>query len=320
MRFFWHHFCLVGGSMTLSNEQFRYATYYAPRGKVRMQNLGNLVSQKYLLPNDRIIGLIGDAGSGKSLFIKGMFPGLELTNDDDGINTRPSPLMRDYAQLNYRAHTYHIDVRFEAAFTQMFELVDALNQALVNKKRIVIEHFDDIYPYMNINADLLIGIGEEVIVARPNLFGPIPEDIKTSVYKSIQYRRMAHSAEDLLVHVLAEDYNINCDGHGDVKHGFILSFYKKPKASISVLEKKVKALIKEDLTISYHDSTHIKIGDSIDQYCTGPRTHVNHTAQIKNFRLLKDYIFDPQKKTYELVGIVSDETIEDIHKINHFAE
>ena len=104
--------------MSLSIEQFRYATYFAPRGSARMQNLGNQVSQKYLLPNDKIIGLIGDAGSGKSLFIKGMFPGLELTNDDDGINNRPSPLMRDYSQQKYRAHSYHIDVRFEASSTK----------------------------------------------------------------------------------------------------------------------------------------------------------------------------------------------------------
>ncbi len=306
--------------MSLSIEQFRYATYFAPRGSARMQNLGNQVSQKYLLPNDKIIGLIGDAGSGKSLFIKGMFPGLELTNDDDGINNRPSPLMRDYSQQKYRAHSYHIDVRFEAAFTQMYELVEAVNLAVQNKKRVIIEHFDDLYPYLKINADLLIGIGEEVIVSRPNLFGPIPEDIKDIVYKSINYRRMAHSAEDLLVHILESDYGIVCDGHGDVKHGFILSFNRKPKISIAVLEKKVKALINQDLTISYHNSTHIKIGDIIDQYCTGPRTHVNHTGQIKHFRLLKDFVYDPQKNTYELVGIVSGETIQDIHKINHFAE
>lgn len=306
--------------MSLSIEQFRYATYFAPRGSVRMQNLGNQVSQKYLLPNDKIIGLIGDAGSGKSLFIKGMFPGLELTNDDDGINSRPSPLMRDYGQLNFKSHTYHIDIRFETAFTQMYLLVDAVNLAVLNKKRVIIEHFDELFPHLKVNADLLIGIGEEVIVSRPNLFGPVPEDIKTTVYKSINYRRMAHSAEDLLVHVLESDYRIICDGHGDVKHGFILSFNKKPKVSISVLEKKVKALIKQDLTISYHDSTHIKIGDIIDQYCTGPRTHVNHTGQIKHFRLLKELVFDPQKNTYELVGIVSGETIQDIHKINHFAD
>lgn len=306
--------------MSLSIEQFRYATYFAPRGGVRMQNLGNQVSQKYLLPNDKIIGLIGDAGSGKSLFIKGMFPGLELTNDDDGINSRPSPLMRDYGQLNFKSHTYHIDIRFETAFTQMYLLVDAVNLAVLNKKRVIIEHFDELFPHLKVNADLLIGIGEEVIVSRPNLFGPVPEDIKTTVYKSINYRRMAHSAEDLLVHVLESEYGIVCDGHGDVKHGFILSFNKKPKISISVLEKKVNALIKQDLTISYHDSTHIKIGDIIDQYCTGPRTHVNHTGQIKHFRLLKELVFDPQKNTYELVGIVSGETIQDIHKINHFAD
>src|SRR5512133_1950190 len=98
--------------MSQSIDQMRYATYFAPRGSQRMQNLGNQISQKYLMPNDRLVGIIGDAGSGKSLLIKGMFPGLELTNDDDGINVRPSPLMRDHQNANFRAHTYHIDVRF----------------------------------------------------------------------------------------------------------------------------------------------------------------------------------------------------------------
>ena len=39
------------------------------------------------------IGIIGEAGSGKSMLIKGMFPGLELTNDDNGVNTRPLPIL-----------------------------------------------------------------------------------------------------------------------------------------------------------------------------------------------------------------------------------
>jgi len=123
-----------------------------------------------------------------------------------------------------------------------------------------------------------------------------------------------------LVHVLESDYSLVCDGHGDVKHGFILSFIKKPRISLSVLERKVKALIAKDYTISYLDPTHIKIGDEIVQYCTGPRTHVNHTLQIQSFHLLDDYKFDPQKQTYELVGTVGEETIHDIHKINHFGD
>lgn len=306
--------------MSLSIDQLRYATYFAPRGSQRMQNLGNQISQKYLLPDDKLIGIIGDAGSGKSLLIKGMFPGLELTNDDDGINSRPSPLMRDYAKNKFTAHSYHIDLRFELAFTQSFELADAIKAALKDKKRIVVEHFDSIYQQLGINGDLLIGIGEEVIVVRPNLFGPEPEDIKMIVYTSLLYRRMAHSAEDLLVHILESDYGLVCDRHGDVKHGFILSFNKKPRLSLSMLEKKVKLLIQQDLMISYLDSTHIKIGEKIIQYCTGPRTHVNHTKQIENFHLLEDYVYDSQKQSYELVGMVSSETIQDIHKINHFGD
>ncbi|MHC1736341.1 MAG: hypothetical protein AB9921_11785 [Erysipelotrichaceae bacterium] len=306
--------------MNISIEQLRYATYFAPRGRIRLQNLGNQISQKYLQPNDKLIGVIGDAGSGKSLCIKGMFPGLELTNDDDGINVRPSPLMRDYQNANFRAHTYHIDVRFELAFTQLFELVDAIKAALKENCRVVVEHFDLVYPSIGKNGDILIGIGEEVIVVRPNLFGPEPNDVRNTVFKSLRYRRMAHSAEDLLVHILENDYHLVCDGHGDVKHGFILSFTKKPRISLAVLEKKVKQLIKKDLSITYLDPTHIKIGTDIVQYCTGPRTHVTHTAQIENFRLLDEYIYDEQRECYDMVGMVTEETIRDIHSINHFGE
>jgi len=306
--------------MNISIEQLRYATYFAPRGRIRLQNLGNQISQKYLQPTDKLIGVIGDAGSGKSLCIKGMFPGLELTNDDDGINVRPSPLMRDYQNANFRAHTYHIDVRFELAFTQLYELVDAIKAALKENSRVVVEHFDLVYPSIGKNGDILIGIGEEVIVVRPNLFGPEPEDVRSTVFKSLRYRRMAHSAEDLLVHILDNEYHLVCDGHGDVKHGFILSFTKKPRISLAVLEKKVKQLIKKDLSITYLDPTHIKIGTDIVQYCTGPRTHVTHTAQIENFRLLDEYIYDEQRECYDMVGMVTEETIRDIHSINHFGE
>ena len=306
--------------MNISIEQLRYATYFAPRGRIRLQNLGNQISQKYLQPNDKLIGVIGDAGSGKSLCIRGMFPGLELTNDDDGINVRPSPLMRDYQNANFKAHTYHIDVRFELAFTQMYELIDAVKAALKENCRVVVEHFDLVYPSIGKNGDILIGIGEEVIVVRPNLFGPEPEDVRNTVFKSLRYRRMAHSAEDLLVHILENEYHLVCDGHGDVKHGFILSFTKKPRISLAVLEKKVKQLIKKDLSITYLDPTHIKIGTDIVQYCTGPRTHVTHTAQIENFRLLDEYVYDEQRECYDMVGMVTEETIRDIHSINHFGE
>ncbi len=306
--------------MNISIDQLRYATYFAPRGKQRLQNLGNQISQKYLLPGDLLIGVIGDSGSGKSLLIKGMFPGMELTNDDDGINTRPAPLIRDYQRDNFSAHTYHIDVRFELAFTQAYELVEAIKKALHENRRVVIEHFDLIYAQLKKNGDILIGIGEEVIVCRPNLFGPEPEEIHKAVFESLKYRRMAHTAEDLLVHILQDDYDLVCEGHGDVKHGFILSFNKKPRISIAILEKKVKQLIRKDMTITYLNPTHIKIGSEIEQYCTGPRTHVTHTAQIANFKLLDEYFFDEMNQCYDLVGIVSEESISNIHNINRYGE
>ena len=70
-----------------------YSIYFAPRGNIRMAELGMQIAQQYLRPTDKLIGVIGDAGSGKSMLVKGMFPGLELTNDDEGVNVRPLPLL-----------------------------------------------------------------------------------------------------------------------------------------------------------------------------------------------------------------------------------
>ena len=80
-----------------------------------------------MLPFDQIIGIIGEAGSGKSVLIKGMFPGLELTNDDDGVYVRPLPLLdQDDERSFFQPHTYHVDIRFENGFTQMSVLADAI--------------------------------------------------------------------------------------------------------------------------------------------------------------------------------------------------
>ena len=53
-----------------------YSTYFAPRGRSRIYTLGMQIAQLYLSPFDQIIGFIGEAGSGKSVLIKGMFPGI----------------------------------------------------------------------------------------------------------------------------------------------------------------------------------------------------------------------------------------------------
>lgn len=69
------------------------SSFFAPRGRARIYDLGMQMAQMYLSPYDKLIGFIGDAGSGKSALIRGMFPGLELTNDDDGVNVRPLPIL-----------------------------------------------------------------------------------------------------------------------------------------------------------------------------------------------------------------------------------
>ena len=100
--------------MGITHTSHLYSTYFAPRGRSRMYTLGMQIAQQYLSPFDKIIGVIGEPGSGKSALIKGMFPSLELTNDDDGVNIRPLPLLDQDRKMGfYTPHTYHLDIRFE---------------------------------------------------------------------------------------------------------------------------------------------------------------------------------------------------------------
>jgi hypothetical protein len=298
-----------------------YAVYFAPRGKRRLLNLGNHLAQRHLSPQDKLIGVIGDDGAGKSLLTRGIFPGLELSNDDTGVNTRPLPLLRYGEGDFFSSHTYHLDMKFELAFTQMHILVDAVNKAIDGDKRVVIEHFDLIYPYLGTNAEILIGIGEEVIVTRPNIFGPQPKDIADIVFPSLQYRKMCHSTEDITQMALAKDFGFNRSyAHGDVKHGFLMVFSEKPRIDISALEAKVKEYIDSGLDICFYDDNHIKIGDNGISPCTGPRIHVRNTLDIKNFQFIKEYRYDPISKAYALVGLVGDERPVDLNDLNCLQE
>lgn len=305
--------------VSLVHESLMYSAYFAPRGVKRLLNLGHHLSQRYLTPVDKLIGFIGEAGSGKSMLIKGMFPGLELTNDDHGINVRPLPLLECLEEERYySSHTYHVDIRFEMAFTQIFELAESIKQALQKGKRVIVEHFDLIYPYLGINAEMLIGIGEEIIIARPTIFGPLPEDIANIVFKSIKYRRMAHSAEEITCNVLQCNYHLSphSDHHGDVKHGFVIGFDHKPDIDIERIEQKIyDEYISKALDINYVDDQHIKLGDEVI-YCTGPRIHMNNTNDIKNFRLVKEFSYSPLDKTYNLIGLVGHADPIDINDIN----
>lgn len=287
------------------HEYLMQASYFAPRGKVRIIELGRSISHRYIDPTDKLIGLVGDAGAGKSLLIRGIFPGLELTNDDNGINVRPLPLIRDAQEGHFKSHTYHVDVRFETAFTQPFIVAEAVKKAIASERRVILEHFDLLYPVLNINAEVLIGVGEEVLVSRPGIFGPFPRDIVNIVFPSLKYRKMAHSAEDLTAMVLDEMGISKPDDHSDIKHGFVLEFEERPDIDLDEVERKVLDLIAENEVIKYLDEHKIKIGGS-EWGCTGPRLHVCRTGDIKGYRLLKEYRWDPISKLHVLAGLVGE--------------
>ena len=290
-------------------------SYFAPRGRARMYDLGMQMGQMYLSPYDRLIGFIGDAGSGKSALIHGMFPGLELTNDDDGVNVRPLPLL-DVGQQSgfYTPHTYHLDIRFEMGFTQPHILADAIMEAIRLEKRVIVEHFDLIRPLLPRNADLLIGVGEQVIVTRPTMFGPEPSELVDKVHTSLRYRLMAHTAEDLCaIHMDPKLYEV-CH-HDDIRHGFVMAFYEyPPQIDLTELEKKVNVDISRDLPVAYADDSHIFVGD-IKHPCSGPRTHVTSTGKIAGFRLCPEIIFDNQRNRYLLIGFVGEKSDESLRNL-----
>lgn len=301
-------------------ETLIYSTYYAPRGRLRLYTLGSELARRYLYPTDLLIGIIGPEGAGKSTLIRGLFPGLELTNDDDGINIRPAHLYAFSPEDYFASHTFHIDVRYELAFRQKYEIAQAVSQAVNHGRRVIVEHFDLLYDTLGYNAQIIFGIGEEVIVTRPSVFGPFPARIKAVVDKTIRYRLMAHSAEDITGFVLERDYQYTPPIlHSDVKHGFVIMFTEEPAIPIPELEARVREIIRQDLPISPAGEDRLRLG-SDEIYCTGTRIHVKSSGMIENFRLLKDYRYDPISKDYMLVGIVGEKEVAGFEDINEFPE
>ncbi len=302
------------------HETLIYSTYYAPRGRLRLYVLGSELARRYLYPQDLLVGIIGAEGSGKSTLIRGLFPGLELTNDDDGVNVRPAQIYSFSPEDYFAPHTFHIDVRYELAFKQKYQIAEAVSQVVSHGRRVVVEHFDLLHETLGYNAQIIFGIGEEVIVTRPSVFGPFPRSIKAVVDKTIKYRLMAHSAEDITSYVLERDYKYTPPVlHSDVKHGFVISFPERPDIPIADIESKVKEIISRDLPITIAGEDRIKIGDH-EIYCTGTRTHVKSAGKIENFRLLKDYKFDPITKDCLLVGIVGRKEVAGFEDINELLE
>jgi hypothetical protein len=305
--------------VNLTHELLLYATYFAPRGEKRLMDLGSQIAQRYLSPQDRLIGVIGSPGAGKSLLIKGMFPGLELTNDDNGVNIRPLPLITRNRNSFFDSHTYHVDINFESAFTPISQLAEAVERAVNNGKRVVVEHFEVLFPFLHQNADIIVGVGEEVIVTRPNVFGPLPQDVANVVHHSLIYRKMAHTAEDLSILVLEQifDYDPRMfSKHGDVRHGFVIQFEDPPKIDIPSVEQEVLRIIEQNMPVCFEDENHIRIGEARVMHCTGPRIHVENTGEIINFRLLKDIRYDRQSNMYFLTGFVGEKEFKDINNVN----
>ena len=298
-----------------------YSVYFAPRGRERLLFLGEQISQRHLTFDDRLIGIIGDAGSGKSSLIKGMFPGLELVNDDERLDSHKVMQVKNFSDSINEATTFHIDIRFQSAFTQIHEIVSFVRNALENGRRIIIEHFDMLYPVLKIKADIMIGIGEEIIVTRPGVFGPHPRDIYEIVHHSLKYRKMVHSAEDITTMILEREYHI---GHtwknSDVRRGFVLVFDKKPKLDLAELGKRVRDVIDLNIDVAYYDENHIQFGNYEPVKCNGPRIHVSNTSEIENFRLLGDFTRDSRNNTYSLVGLLGsgEQDIEELNKPHVF--
>ena len=298
-----------------------YSVYFAPRGRERLLFLGEQISQRHLTFEDRLIGIIGDAGSGKSSLIKGMFPGLELVNDDERFDSHKVMQIQDHFDIINETTTIHLDMRFQTAFTQMHAIVSFVRKALERGRRVIIEHFDQLYPALKMHAEIMIGIGEEIIVTRPGVFGPLPKDIGDLVHTSLKYRKMVHSAEDICTMILEREYNMNHNWkNSDVRRGFVLVFNEKPDLDLAELEKKIRDIINLHLNVAYFDEDHITIGDFDPVNCNGPRIHVKNTSEIENFRLLNSFTYDRLNNTYSLVGLIGSgiQDNEDLNKPNIF--
>lgn len=292
------------------HELMLYSVYFAPRSDKRMIFLGKALAHRHLTPTDRLIGIVGDRNTGKTALIRGMFPGLELNDRDPDPDELPD--LRVTSTGFFNKHTYHVVIANEYTPDQLEQIAEDMRVVIDSGKRLVVENFERIYEYLEINAELLIGVGGEVIVTRPDVFGPEPQDIASNVYKSFIYRKMAHTAEDLTDLVLSQTFGINQPhSHGDVKHGFIMQYETKPDIDLPALAKGVQALIDKDAEILPIGEKTLLIDGQYRRNCSGVMLHVKRAGEITHFRLLKEIKYDPFQNRYLLVGLVGDKTSRD---------
>ncbi len=295
-----------------------YSLYFAPRGKKRLLHLGDEICRRHMHYDDKLIGIIGDAGSGKSSLIKGMFPGLELSNDDDRVDVHKIMQVRDLDENFANATTFHLDMRFQTAFTQMHEIVDFVNRALEHDRRVIVEHFNMLFPSLGLPADLMVGIGEEIIVVRPTVFGPSPQSLYDIVHETLRARKMAHTIEDVTIQLLLDEFRVDrrLFFSSDIKNGFLLRFIQPMELDLPRLSERIKQRLAENLIVHYQDEDHIMLGGSL-MACDGPRLHIQNTSEVKNFKLVPELIRDGKTDTWCLVGLLR-QAEEDICMLNSF--
>lgn len=117
---------------------------------------------------------------------------------------------------------------------------------------------------------------------------------------------MSHTAEDLTSLVIEEMGFERPPYHSDVKSGFVLEFIEIPNISLAEVEERVLDYIERDIYVQYKDEEHIQLGER-SYLCTGPRIHVRKTGDIKGFRLVKEFKYDPRQRLFLLAGLVGTE-------------
>ena len=279
-----------------------YNFFFAPRGNLRMMELGMKITQMYLNPFDKVIGIIGAKDSGKSMLIKGMFPGIQTVEEDDEFEILNMPLLNSDDVGFYTPRTFHVDVRAAKKYVPLKDIAQAVLDVTSKNKRVIVEHFEILYPVLKRNADLLIGLGEEVLVTRPSLFGPLPNNIADIVFKSLIYRKMAHSAEDVFEYCV-RDMARPFYTRSDIKHGFMINYKEKPNFDLYEIEEKIQEVIRQDLPIVPCGEEKIRIGDH-EMICTGPLMHVESTGKIEGFSLVKEFYHEPRFDEYVVAGVV----------------
>ena len=280
------------------NDLLFFSVYFSPRDPAGMQRLGNRLAQRHLMPLDRLIGIIGDKACGKSSFTRGMFPGVELMDETEGYDPTVVSGLELSKSLFYNKQTYHAVVSEELTESQLEEFAQCVFNLLDNDKRVIVENFERLYPYLKLNAQLLIGIGGEIIATRPNVFGPEPEMVAKNVYRTLKNRRLAYGAQLLTQKVITRMLpdGVSFD-QGNIKQGFVLEFEKKPDINIDEVERQVNQMIAENA----------EIAGSVAE--TGMRMYCERAGEIGSCSLIKELSQNPINMRYQLIGSVGGETV-----------